>query len=82
MSDVTFAGYLLELPEHANLMAVVQMQKVRPEKTVGLTTECRATFEEVFNLQMARRLGSQIEQVFLRSINPKSTGAPAEPSSH
>ena len=29
---VTFAVYLLELLEHANLMAAVQMRKVRPKK--------------------------------------------------
>ena len=35
-SDVTYAGYLLEFQEHANLMAAVQMRKVRSEKRFPL----------------------------------------------
>ena len=34
VSDVTCIGYLLELIEHANLMAAVQLGKILPKKTV------------------------------------------------
>ena len=55
-SEVTFAGYLLELQEHANLIAAVQMQKVRPKKKTFSLDRIEKRFRQVTKYISSRKV--------------------------
>ena len=49
VSDVTFASYLLELQEHANLMTATQMRKVQPKQKYFSLIGLKNSLERLLN---------------------------------